>query len=726
MIKHPRAAGPRATAGQPEPPLECEHLSAIADQLARLHPVPEPEPTPPPAVHAEGLLRRLESSFLWLDRLVERALPPTLNPFGQLGAVANICLIIAVVSGIVLLLWYTPSVHQAYDSIERLRAGSFLGQWIRSLHRYSSDGCLFFILLHALRIVFQRRFAGPRWLAWSTGLLMLVALWFIGWTGYWLVWDVRGQHAALGTAQFLDQLPIFAEPMSRSFLTDASVPSLLFFLIFFIHMLSPLALGIGLWMHLMRVNRARFLTNRAMTLWIIGSLALLSVLLPATSAAPAQMTAKATPFTIDWWYLWPLALTDRLSGGMLWAVFLGAGLVMFTVPWWLVKRRRTPEWQAQVEVARCFGCTHCSLDCPFNAITMVAREDGKPFAVQAAVNPELCVGCGICTGSCDSQAINLPALNSRVIEKQLNGWLDEQTARGVRPFVAFCCAESIGASLRGDRTGQLPDLPGYRIESVPCTGWVSAVLLERLLKRGAAGVLVVACGESDPVAREGGKWFGHRLAGARDPGFDPKKADPNRVRFVQVSRTDRAGLVRAAREFQQAGVSPAIGKPAPSRVRQLVAAAALAVVLGGVTFAFSNLPYRTAHSPAPELIVSFSHGGAVREPRKLTKEELDRRLPHMRAQVNVTRERVPVRLRVRIDGEIVSDDRYQPKGFSKDGPSIAVVRLRMVPGAHRVQVELADTADAEAWTRSWDETVAFETNRVRVILFDTKAGFTLQ
>ena len=128
MIKNPRAAEPRATAGQPEPPLECEHLSAIADQLARLHPVPEPEPTPPPAVHAEGLLRRLESSFLWLDRLVERALPPTLNPFGQLGAVANICLIIAVVSGIVLLLWYTPSVHQAYDSIERLRSGSFLGQ----------------------------------------------------------------------------------------------------------------------------------------------------------------------------------------------------------------------------------------------------------------------------------------------------------------------------------------------------------------------------------------------------------------------------------------------------------------------------------------------------------------------------------------------------------------------------------------------------------------------
>lgn len=678
----------------------------------------------PPAPRAEGLLRRLENGWLYLDRLIEKFIPPTLNPFSQLGAMANTSLIIAVISGIVLLIWYSPSVHHAYESLEKIRTSSWLGQMMRSIHRYSSDGCLFFVLLHALRIVCQRRFTGPRWLAWTTGLLLLSLLWFIGWTGYWLVWDVRGQHAALGTARFIDRLPIFAEPLSRSFLTDQSMPSLLFFVIFFVHMLAPLAIGIGIWMHLMRVNRSKFLTGRAMTLWLVGSLVALSALLPAFSASPASMTVKAQQFSIDWWYLWPMALTDRLGGGALWAFFLSTGLMAITVPWWMAKRRLRTPWKAQVDVPRCMGCTICAQDCPFNAITMVPREDGKKFTVQSYVNPDLCVSCGICTGSCDSQAINLPALNSREVEKNIHVWIDAQKARGVKPFVAFCCAESSSAALRADADGNSAELPGYRVQTVPCIGWVSAVILERTLQRGAGGVLVVGCGEGDPVAREGMKWFGQRMVGRREPRFDPAKADPSRVRFVQFDRTRRAELLKVAREFQQ--TSTALPARTPRKLPlQIAAAIALTVGLCAVTFAFSNLPYRTPHSPAPELVVSFNHSGALLEARKLTKEELAKRLPHMRAQVNVTRERLPVRLRVQVDGQTVFDQSFQPKGLSKDGPSIAVVRLPQSPGSHQVRVELADTADADQWTRQWSETVEFQENRNRVVLFDTKAGFTL-
>ncbi|MCI0534472.1 MAG: hydrogenase iron-sulfur subunit, partial [Verrucomicrobiales bacterium] len=744
----------------------------------------------------EGLLRRLENGWLYLDRLVQAFIPPALNPFGQLGAIANTCLIIAVLSGIALLFWYSPSVHHAYESIEKIRTTSWLGQLMRSLHRYSSDGCLFFILLHALRITFQRRFTGARWLAWTTGILMLALLWFIGWTGYWLVWDVRAQHTALGTARFIDRLPIFAEPLSRSFLTDQSVPSLLFFLIFFVHMLAPLAMGVGIWMHLMRVNRSKFLTGRAMTMWVAGSLLLLSALWPALSASPAQMTVKAQKFTIDLWYLWPFALTDRLSGGALWAFFLFTGSVALTVPWWMTKGRRAPAWKAQVDLPRCMGCTLCAQDCPFNAITMVPREDGRKFAVQSQVNPSLCVGCGICTGSCDSQAINLPALNSRDVEKRLHAWLDARKVRGERPFVAFACAESAGALLGVDAEGNSAALPGYRVEPVPCVGWVSAVLLERTLRRGAAGILVVGCGAGDAVAREGMKWFAQRMEGRREPKFDPGKADPARVRFVQFDRTRGGELSYAARQFQQQAESfspfpinvaasvepsgtethrfpsprpsplgrgrivrrflerskrllfsnerptclplpegegrgegkdsaPAHTSPLRHRVLQIAAAVVLVFVLGTVTYAFSNLPYRTPHSSEPELVVSFNHSGAILEPRKLTKEELAKRLPHMRAQINVTRERVPVRLRVQVDGQTVLDRSYQPKGLSHDGPSMAVARLPMAPGAHYVRVELADTADPGQWTQQWSETVEFQKSRARVVLFDTKAGFSL-
>jgi hypothetical protein len=469
--------------------------------------------SPPIASQASGRSR----SIRWLEAVV----PPNLNLLAQLGAIANTCLIVALISGIALLVWYVPSAHQAYASLETLKNASWLGQWVRSLHRYSSDACMFMILLHAGQIFFQRRFTGGRWIAWVTGVILLVLVWVIGWTGYWLVWDVRAQHVALGTARFMDSLPLFAEPLSRSFLTNDSVPSLLFFLIFFAHMLLPLLVGVALWMHLMRVHRASFLTGPALTFWVVGSLVLLSALLPATSASPADMSAKVQRFTMDWWYLWPLLLTDRLSGGMLWALFLFASLLLLTVPWWMTRKR----------------------------LFHILQRNGQP--------------------------------------------------------------------------ANLFPLPGQR-----------------------------------PLFR-------------------------------------------------------------------LASATAISIALSGVVFALSNLAYSTPHSPQPELVVSFNHQGRLLQERALTQEELDKRLPHMRAQFQVTREKSPVRLRVTMNGRTVWEESYPPKGLSRDGPSIALVRLPVSAGIHEIKIDLADSPDPELWTLHWQERIEFEPNQVRVLLFNTRSGFSL-
>jgi ferredoxin/coenzyme F420-reducing hydrogenase delta subunit len=686
---------------------------AVADIQVR---PPGSVPSESPEIRGEAVFRWFNKGWDRLDALVHKAIPPALNPFGQLGAIANICLIIAVISGIALLYWYTPSVHKAYASLEAVRQSSWLGQLVRSIHRYSSDGCLFFILLHACRIVCQRRITGPRWLAWTTGLLLLALVSFIGWTGYWLVWDVRAQHAALGTARFMDSLPIFAEPLSRSFLTDATVPSLLFFLIFFMHMLTPLAMGVGIWMHLMRVNRARFIPGRTMIVSVLVSLTALSIIAPAVSESAAQMTHKAPAFTIDWWYLWPFVLTDRLGGGALWGFFLTLGVGLLSAPWWLAKRRNATAHKAEVELSRCIGCSLCAKDCPFNAITMIAREDGRQFAVQSHVNPDLCVGCGICTGACDSQAINLPVLNSRDVERRVVAWIRDEECAGRKPFVAFACGESGGALLTEKSSG-------YFVQKVPCAGWVSAVLIERLVQVGAAGVLVVGCGEADPKFREGAKWFGARLSGAREPKLDLRKVDPWRVRYAKIGATGAREVIRIAHEFQE-GVEE-ITRPPVKAGKRFLAGAVAAVILCAVVFLGSDLPYRSPHSPEPELIVSFNHSGALIEARKLSAEELAKRLPHMRAQASVTRARAAVRLRVSIDGKVVSEESFAPKGLSKDGPSIGLVRQNLTSGEHEITVELADGANQDEWTRRWSEKVDFKKSQARVVLFDTKNGFSL-
>ena len=81
--------------------------------------------------------------------------------------------------------------------------------------------------------------------------------------------------------------------------------------------------------------------------------------------------------------------------------------------------------------------------------------------------------------------------------------------------------------------------------------------------------------------------------------------------------------------------------------------------------------------------------------------------------------------RERLCGQTVHDSSHHSKGLSHDGPSMAVVRLPVTPGPHTVQVELADTADPSQWTQRWTEIVAFQESQLRVVLFDTKAGFSL-
>jgi coenzyme F420-reducing hydrogenase delta subunit/ferredoxin len=698
--------------------------------VRRALPVINSDPnTGQPPVRGEKLLRAGDSAFQRLDAWIDRAIVQGLNPLAQAGAIANTTFIIACISGVALLFWYKTSVHQAYASVQGMSDSPWTAGLIRSIHRYSSDACMLFVVIHALKSFFARRFGGVRWLAWVTGIFSLATLGFVGWIGYWLVWDERAQLVALGTARLLDELPIFADPLSRSFLADATVNSLLFFVVFFLHMLIPLAMAIALWLHITRLSRPQFLTGRAMTLWVLGSLLLLSLLAPADLAAVAHMATVPERFTIDGWYLLPMMLTERLQAGGLWALTLGSGVLLYSIPWALARGRARI---AEVITSRCNACERCYHDCPYDAIRMVARTDGRPLSAQAEISPEKCLGCGICAGSCDSTAIGLPWLDAASQRQNLDRQVEALARSSAGSMLALVCAESAGSKLEVDKArGTATVLPGYSIMRVPCAGWIHPLLVERALRHGATGVLIVACGPSACAYREGGKWTALRLAGLREPKLRAHKVDPARVRVVELSRPELTKLSEEAAAFR-VEVSNHSADPGSTRPQRRVVpgwrrgacggALAAGLLLG--VWGATRVVYGVPGDRRPELVVSFKHPGAsAASCRDLTEQEKRQLSPHMRPKQICDRRRASVRLRVFVDGHRVLSQAYEPGGIWSDGNSIAIERLEVPEGAHLVRVEIGDSPDPGRYQHVTQQETAFRAGRRVTVLFDKLAGF---
>lgn len=678
---------------------------------------------PPPAVRGERLLATLEKACAWTDGFFEKLCPAELNPLAQSGRAANFALVQAVVSGVLMLLWYSPSVQFAYSSLESIQ-GVTLGGIVRAAHRYSSDLLMLLLFVHASRMLFARKFSGSRWLPWVSGIFLIALIWFIGWTGYWLVWDQPAQQIAVTSINLLDTFPIFGEPLGRSFLANRLVPSLLFFVIFFLHMLLPLGIAVGLVVHLLRLSRVKLLPDWRLAVAMTIGLLLAAVCIPAPLDPAADMAVKAETFTVDAWYMTPLALGLRFQQTGLWIAIFGTLAACAAIPWILGRRRKPEIYQAVVDVPRCHSCSQCVNDCPFDAVTLVPRTDGKRFPSQAWVDPTKCVGCGVCNGSCDSAGIGLTWFNNLVEEDRIMKTFTGNLEKGESPWIAFVGGDVDGGFTLIDNRIWSNRLSNYQVFTVPTASWVRANFVEQLLKDKAKGVLVVRDGRIESTARDGNQWVSDRLKGIRGPEFRPERAGGNtKWRVIDYDPASPATLMQEAEAFQSdVGQSPQAVKKY-GFLKLAAAAIILSLGLGAGALAPSHLTVTNPTSPEPEIVFSFKTLGDFVTPQEIDSEPDLSKPIHMRGRSTEKPRRSPVTIRMTIDGE-TREQTFQARGISKDGPAMGEWRHRVEAGEHTVQIEVITGQDTVS--QQWQKVMNAKMRYVHVITYDPQNGFRLE
>ena len=139
------------------------------------------------------------------------------RPLFTMGlGVALLAVFIALaVSGVILMIYFEPSVDGAYNSIKDIQTVVPGGRYIRNLHRWGAYLMVALVFLHMARVFFTNSSTGPRQLNWVVGVILLVLTLAFAFTGYCLPWDqlaywaiTIGSNIAGSPAEITDALGI--------------------------------------------------------------------------------------------------------------------------------------------------------------------------------------------------------------------------------------------------------------------------------------------------------------------------------------------------------------------------------------------------------------------------------------------------------------------------------------------------------------------------------------
>ena len=186
-----------------------------------------------------------------LDRKV-----PRVNWSFTLGSATLFLVVLQGVTGILLSVYYVPHPEQAYDSINYIMNEVTLGWLIRGIHLWGATLMVITVFLHLLRTFFYGAYKYPRELTWITGVLLLLIVLGMGFTGYLLPWNQRSYWATTVGTSITETVPFIGNFVNQALRGGEDLSTLTLARFFSAHIwMLPAALLGTLGIHLYLVVR---------------------------------------------------------------------------------------------------------------------------------------------------------------------------------------------------------------------------------------------------------------------------------------------------------------------------------------------------------------------------------------------------------------------------------------------------------------------------------------
>ena len=169
--------------------------------------------------------------------------PKNLNWMWIWGIVLTFCLGMQIITGIVLVMHYTPHVDMAFASIEHIMRNVNGGHMIRYLHMNGAS--LFFIAVyaHIFRGLYYGSYKAPREITWIIGMLIYLAMMGTAFMGYVLPWGQMSFWGATVITGLFGAIPFIGESIQTWLLGGPAVDNATLNRFFSLHYLLPFVIA---------------------------------------------------------------------------------------------------------------------------------------------------------------------------------------------------------------------------------------------------------------------------------------------------------------------------------------------------------------------------------------------------------------------------------------------------------------------------------------------------
>jgi quinol-cytochrome oxidoreductase complex cytochrome b subunit len=186
--------------------------------------------------------QRLPLPRLMYDSFVTYPVPRNLNYWYTFGGILMIMLVSQIITGVVLVMHYTPDVNLAFDSVEHIRRNVNYGNIIQKWHAVGASFFFIAVYIHIARGMYYGSYKAPREILWMLGVAIFLIMMGTGFMGYVLPWGQMSFWGAKVITNLFSAVPFIGEPLVTWLWGGFSVDNATLQRFFSLHYLLPFVL----------------------------------------------------------------------------------------------------------------------------------------------------------------------------------------------------------------------------------------------------------------------------------------------------------------------------------------------------------------------------------------------------------------------------------------------------------------------------------------------------